>query len=153
MVAPFLDDKAASLRQNTYDTIPRAQSLLSLRDSHQSMQVQSNGAGASASEAMEATDEVASLQQQDQRDYQKSKGQKFSKVTGSCFQNDSFFHQLSQNMTTDCSSDLPKLICNIGYNLHCPIFLRYLMKESHLGSKLRKTFVHFWKKLHDEYTF
>ena len=41
MVAPlvFADDKAASLRKNTYDTIPRAQSLLSLRDSHQPMQV------------------------------------------------------------------------------------------------------------------
>ena len=35
----FSDDKAASLRKNTYDTIPRAQSLLSLRDSHQPMQV------------------------------------------------------------------------------------------------------------------
>ena len=35
----FADDKAASLRKNTYDTIPRAQSLLSLRDSHQPMQV------------------------------------------------------------------------------------------------------------------
>ena len=41
VIAPlvFADDKAASLRKNTYDTIPRAQSLLSLRDSHQPMQV------------------------------------------------------------------------------------------------------------------
>mgnify|MGYP006903844537 FL=1 len=41
------------------------------------MQVQSNGAGASASEtveAMEAADNVAGLQQKDQRDYQKGKG-------------------------------------------------------------------------------
>jgi hypothetical protein len=49
------------------------------------MQVQSNGAGASASEAveameaMEAADNVAGLQQKDQRDYQKSKGQKISR--------------------------------------------------------------------------
>ena len=41
------------------------------------MQVQSNGAGASASEAveaMEAADNVAGPQQKDQRDYQKGKG-------------------------------------------------------------------------------
>ena len=44
------------------------------------MQVQSNGAGASASgavearQAMEAADNVAGLQQKDQRDYQKGKG-------------------------------------------------------------------------------
>ena len=38
------------------------------------MQVQSNGAGASASEAMEAADNVAGLQQKNQRDYQKGKG-------------------------------------------------------------------------------
>ena len=48
------------------------------------MQVQSNGAGASASEtveAMEAADHVAGLQQQqDQRDYQKSKGQRISRI-------------------------------------------------------------------------
>ena len=44
--------------------------------------MQSNGAGASASEAveaMEAADNVAGLQQKDQRDYQKSKGQKISR--------------------------------------------------------------------------
>ena len=46
-------------------------------DWHTLMQVQSNGAGASASEAveaMEAADNVAGLQQKDQRDYQKGKG-------------------------------------------------------------------------------
>ena len=44
---------------------------------HPLIQVQSNGAGASASEAveaMEAADNVAGLQQKDQRDYQKGKG-------------------------------------------------------------------------------
>ena len=34
---------------------------------------------------------------------------KYVHIQVALFQNDSFFHQLSQNMTTDCSSNLHKI--------------------------------------------
>ena len=90
------------------------------------MQVQSNGAGASTSEAveaMEAADNVAGLQQKDQRDYQKSKGQKISR---------GIYHWVSllPKLTTEMSTKLSSKY-KIAHNITQRVDHKSILKIAH----------------------